>query len=648
MVEEKNNNHNTQQEEVGKKQQTPMDKKSLIAEKAREATRQVFDIPEEGESMDDFMSQIENQGLDDIGEGQILTGTVIQVTENEVLVDVGLKSEGVISIREFQPLLDTEGIKVGDKVDVLLESTEDKEGLIHLSKEKADKIKLWDKLSEVFNNSEIVSGRVLQRIKGGLTVDIGVRAFLPGSQIDLRPVKNLDDLVGKTIDVKIIKLNKFRGNIVVSRRVVLEEQYHQMREETLSKLKPGNIIEGIVKNITEYGAFIDLGGVDGLLHITDMSWGRISKPSDLFYIGQQVDVMVLNYDPERERVSLGYKQKTEDPWLKVEEKYPIGSIVKGKVISVAEYGAFVELEEGVEGLIHVSEMSWVKRVREASAMVNEGDLVEARVLDIDPENRRISLSMKKTEPNPWDLMEQKYPIGTRVKGRVRNITNFGVFVEIEEGIDGLIHISDLSYTERVRHPSDMLKEDEEVEAVVHEIDAQNQRISLSLKHAMGDPWDAVEAKYKVGMEVKGKVTRLTDFGVFVELEKGIEGLVHISELDTKRVKTPKDVLNPGDEKVFRIIKVDPLGKKIGLSLKAMLEEPSDLPRADEDLDVVKKYLDDSDEGFGTGIDLSVYTDEDPSSSDEQDKEDVQDAEDERSDEQRSPEEQDNNIDEEEK
>ncbi|HPQ38791.1 MAG TPA: 30S ribosomal protein S1 [bacterium] len=519
------------------------------------------------------MAQLYEQSFQNITEGQVVKGRVLQVNENEVLVDVGYKSEGVIPVEEFRNLIEAGKLKVGELIDVYLEKTEDSDGLVVLSKEKADKIKIWDEISDKFDNKEVIEGKVIERIKGGLTVDIGVRAFLPGSQIDLRPVRDPERLIGQTLRMRVIKLNKRRGNIVLSRRVILEDERKSMKEETLNALEEEAVVIGVVKNITEYGAFIDLGGIDGLLHITDMSWGRISHPSELLKIGDKVKVKVLKFDADSERVSLGMKQISEDPWLKVAEKYPVGSRVEGKVISLTDYGAFVELEEGVEGLVHVSEMSWTRRIRHPSKIVAIDEKVEAVVLDLDQENKRISLGMKQTETNPWDVVKEKYPIGTRVVGKVRNLTNFGAFVELEEGIDGLIHISDMSWTRRINHPSEVMKKGDEIETVVLDIDVDNERLSLGLKQLEENPWRDAENRFFIGNNVKGTVVRLTDFGAFVELEGGgIEGLVHISELSKDRIESPEEICKVGDELVMKVIKVDVEERRIGLSVRAYQEE----------------------------------------------------------------------------
>jgi small subunit ribosomal protein S1 len=505
-------------------------------------------------------------------EGEVVRGVVLQVSESEVIVDVGYKSEGIIPIEEFRDETGQVGIKPGDTVDVLLEKTEDKEGYVVLSKEKAEKMKVWDDVERAYQERRVVTGRVIERVKGGLAVDIGVRAFLPGSQVDVRPVRNLDSLRGQELRMRVIKVNKKRGNIVLSRKAVLEEENAEKKRDTLETLEEGKVLLGVVKNITEYGAFVDLGGIDGLLHITDMSWGRINHPSEVLNVGDEIKVVVLKFDRESERVSLGYKQLKADPWSTATIRYPAGSRVKGKVVSLTDYGAFVELEQGVEGLIHVSEMSWSKKVKHPSKILTVGQEVECQVLGIDQEAHRISLGLKQTEANPWSQLVEKYPVSSRIKGKVRNLTEFGAFVEVEEGIDGLIHISDLSWTKRVKHPSEVLKKGDVVEAVVLNIDAENQRLSLGLKQLATDIWDEFFAHHKVGDIVEGKVVRITNFGVFAELHEGIEGLVHVSELDEKRIEHPEDHFKVGDVHPMKILKITEADRKIGLSIKAVKQD----------------------------------------------------------------------------
>jgi len=516
------------------------------------------------------MEQLYAESLKHIQEGEIVRGRVVHIGRDSVLVDVGYKSEGVIDLEEFPD--QGRHLQVGEEVDVLLEEKEDSEGQVILSKEKANRIKIWDDISKKYDSNDVVEGVVVARIKGGLTVDIGLKAFLPGSQIDLRPVRNLDKLIGERLHMRIIKLNKRRGNIVLSRRVLLEEERQRAKEKTLASLAEGQIIEGVVKNITEYGAFIDLGGIDGLLHITDMSWGRVSHPSELFAIGDKVKVMVLKFDQEHERVSLGLKQMTPDPWMNVAEKYPETSRVSGKVVSITDYGAFVELEEGIEGLVHVSQMSWARRTRHPSKIVNIGDTIEAVVLSVDRDKKRISLGMKQIEPNPWTTVDERYPVGSEVEGKVRNLTDFGAFIALEEGIDGLIHISDMSWTQRVKHPSEILKKGQRVRAVVLNVDKENERLSLGLKQMELDPWTQVQTKYHVGQDVRVKVVKVTNFGAFAELEDGVEGLIHLSELSREKVADPEDVVSVGQELEAKIIKIDLETRKIGLSVRAFMEE----------------------------------------------------------------------------
>jgi small subunit ribosomal protein S1 len=538
-----------------------------------------FDIDRPGDDENVDMEELYRESLEHIQEGEIIKGRIVQIERDSVLVDVGYKSEGLIPLSEFKE--GAKDLKVGDEVDVLLESKEDSEGLVVLSKEKANKIKVWDEISHVYDTDGMVEGEIIGRIKGGLMVDIGLKAFLPGSQVDLRPVRNLDKLIGQHFPMKIIKLNRRRGNIVLSRRLLLEKEREKAKQETLANLQEGQIVEGVVKNITEYGAFVDLGGIDGLLHITDMSWGRTGHPSELFSVGDKIKVMVLKYDRDNERISLGLKQITPDPWTDVDKKYPEGTQVRGKVVSITDYGAFIELEQGVEGLVHVSQMSWTKRVKHPSKIVNISDMVEAVVLSVDREKKRISLGMKQMEPSPWATADERYPVGTIVEGKVRNLTDFGAFVTLEEGIDGLIHISDLSWSQRIRHPTDVLKKGQKVTAKVLSIDKENERLSLGIKQITPDPWEGVADKYHIGENVRGRVVKLTNFGAFVELEEGVEGLIHISELSRDRVANPADVVQVDQEVWVKILKVDPEGRKIGLSLKAYLEEGGE-PAAVED------------------------------------------------------------------
>ncbi len=522
---------------------------------------QDLDAGFEEEEMD-FATLFETS-MKELNVGDVVTGTIVQLTDDMAVVDVGYKSEGVIPLHEFKDEKGQVSIQVGDEVDVLFERRENENGLISLSKEKADRQKVWNALEE----GAVVEGKIIGRIKGGLTIDIGVHAFLPGSQVDLRPVRNLEKLIGSTFNFKIIKLNKRRGNIVLSRRVLLEEERETLRSSTLETLAEGQVVEGIVKNLTDYGAFIDLGGIDGLLHITDMSWGRVNHPSDVLTVGDKVEVKVLKYDRERERVSLGLKQIAPDPWLEVEGKYPVGERVMGKVVSLTDYGAFIELEDGVEGLIHVSEMSWTKRIKHPNKVLTVGDEVETLVLALDIPNRRISLGLKQVEPNPWEVIGEKFPAGTIIEGQVKNITDFGIFVGVDEGIDGLVHISDLSWTKRVKHPSELFKKGDTVKAAVLNIDRENERFSLGIKQLGTDPWETIPKIYAPGTIVHGKVTSVTDFGIFLEVEEGIEGLIHVSELSMAKVDSPKDFAKVGDELDAVVLSVDTMDRKIALSIK---------------------------------------------------------------------------------
>ena len=542
-------------------------RKAKVLEGAQE---EVAEAPEE--TMEDWF----NRGVGDIEEGEVVRGRVVEVRDSEVLVDIGYKSEGTIAMEEFRHAGTLP--KVGDEIEVYLESKEDSEGLIVLSKDKADKIKVWDAISKSHDSGTPVEGKVVEVVKGGLSVDVGVRAFLPGSQVDLRPVKNLASMLGQVIRAKVIKLNRRRGNVVLSRRAVLEEEREEKRKHTLSVLSEGMVLTGAVKNITDYGAFIDLGGIDGLLHVTDMSWGRVGHPSEIFQIGDQVEVVVLHFDRETGRVSLGYKQKSSDPWAVVDERYPVGAKAQGRVVSLTNYGAFVELEPGVEGLVHVSEMSWTRRVRHPSKLVNVGDMVDVMVLDVNKATKRISLGMKQVEADPWATIEERYKPGERVEGKVRNLTDFGAFVELEPGVDGLLHISDMSWTRNIGHPSEILKKGQSVETQVLNVDRDNKRISLGLKQIQPDPWESVSQRYPMGSRVTGKIVRLTDFGAFVELEPGVDGLLHVSQMSSRPIASPSDLVNVGDELTLMVIRVDPNERRIGLSLKdlaaAILEEPS--------------------------------------------------------------------------
>jgi len=507
------------------------------------------------------------QSFRNIQEGEVIRGRIVQITDDYIMVDIGYKSEGQIPVREFKDESGKIQAAIADEVDVLLELHDDEEGTILLSKEKAAKIKVWDDISRIYNDDGIIEGKVISKVKGGLAVDIGVQAFLPGSQVDLRPVRNLETLIDHTYPFKILKYNKKRRNVVLSRRALLEKEREEMKSETLSNLEDSKVVEGIVKNITDYGVFVDLGGIDGLLHITDMSWGRVGHPSELFQIGDKIKVMVLSFDRENERVSLGLKQLVADPWTNAEQKYPVDTHVKGRVVSLTDYGAFVEIEEGVEGLIHVSEMSWTKKIRHPSKILNVGDEVAAIVLSINPDNKRISLGMKQLEPNPWDVIAEKYPVGTTIAGKIKNITDFGVFIGIDEGIDGLVHISDISWTKRVKHPSEVFKKGQEVEAIVLNIDKENERFSLGIKQLEQDPWETIPQRYPLGSVINGPITNVTDFGLFVELEEGIEGLVHVSEISKEKIKSPVGQYKMGDQITAKVINISPKDRKIGLSVK---------------------------------------------------------------------------------
>jgi len=516
----------------------------------------------------DEMEEYFSESLHQFKEGQVIQGTIIELAKGLATVDVGFKSEGTIHLHEFPK--NGQDLSVGDQIEVFLERVEDNDGNVVLSKEKANKIKLWDSLVIKYEAEEIIDGTIIAKAKGGLTVDIGLKAFLPGSQIDLRPIRNLEKLIGEVFQMRIIKMNKKRGNIVLSRRALLEEQRQNSRSETLQKLEEGSLITGTVKNITEYGIFVDLGGIDGLLHITDMSWGRVNHPSEMFSMGDKLDVMVLKFDKEKERVSLGLKQITPDPWVDVDEKYPVNQRIKGKVVSITDYGIFVELEKGIEGLVHISEMSWSKHVKHPSKMVSIRDEVEAMILTLDKEKKRISLGMKQIEPNPWEEIEEKYPIGVEVIGTIRNLTDFGAFIELEDGVDGLIHISDLSW-KKIKHPSEILKKKDEVKTIVLNIDKEGCRISLGIKQLQPDPWDDIAKNYSIGMEVEGTIIKITGFGVFAEFGDGLEGLIHITQLDSKNVSEPEKVVEIGQKIKAKIVKVDTNNKKIALSIKAYKE-----------------------------------------------------------------------------
>ena len=516
--------------------------------------------------------------------GEIVKGKVIEVRPKEVLVDIGYKSEGVVSGNEFE---DIKAVKIGDVVDVLIEKLEDKEGMVVLSKEKAEFKQNWDKILTICNEGGTITGKVKAAVKGGLLVNIGVEAFLPASQIDIVPPKNLAQFLGNSYEFKVVKINQDRQNIVLSRRELIEQQRSDKRSKLLTEMTPGDIRKGTVKNITDFGAFIDLNGIDGLLHITDMSWGRIGHPSEILKVGQDIDVVVLDISREKERVSLGLKQKLANPWDTIEQKYPVGAKVKGRVVNLVPYGAFVELEPGVEGLVHVTELSWTKRIAKPSDVLKADQEIEAVVLGINREEQKISLGLRQLEANPWDRAQEKYPQGTRVKGKIRNLTSYGAFIELEEGLDGMIHVSDISWTRKINHPSEVLKKGDEVEAVVLEVDKANQRIAVGLKQLTTDPWESIDQLYKVGDLVTGNVTKLASFGAFIGLQHEIDGLVHISQISEERVDKIKNVLKAGQEVTARVIKIDKSDRRIGLSIKAANYSNEQLKAEQAVLDALK-------------------------------------------------------------
>jgi small subunit ribosomal protein S1 len=530
------------------------------------------------------MQDVMSKPMPDFREGSIVKGRILEVRPREVLVDIGYKSEGVISLAEFE---DVENLEVGDEVDVLLERLENDEGMVVLSKEKAAYRQNWNKIAGVFQEDGLIKGKVKSVVKGGLMVNIGVEAFLPASQIDIVPPKDLQQFVGNTYDFKIVKINDDRRNVVLSRRELIEQERSEKRQKFMDGVNVGDRVTGTVKNLTDFGAFIDLDGMDGLLHITDMTWGRLGHPSELVKVGQQLEVQVLDINKEKERVSLGLKQTQKNPWDQIEERFPAGQKVKGKITNLVPYGAFVELEEGVEGLIHVSELSWTKRIMRPSDILTVGQEVEAVVLGVNKEEQKISLGLRQLEPNPWDEIEKKFTIGSRVKGTIRNMTAYGAFVELDEGIDGMIHVSDLSWTRKINHPSEMFKKGDEVEAEVIDIDKTNQRISLGIKQLGDDPWKIIDEKYKIGDLVKGKVSKLASFGAFVELQDDIDGLVHISQLSEDHVAKVKDVLKIGQEVEARVIKVDKVERRIGLSIKAANYTEEQLRKEAETFDTLR-------------------------------------------------------------
>jgi len=526
---------------------------------------------QEEDSAEINIEEMYEQSLRQIQEGELITGEIIKIDEEYVLVDIGYKSEGIIPIREFK---DTDGkvaAKAGDKVDVVLERKENDEGVVTLSMERAKKIKVWDQIRDIQNSDGTIQGKVIHRVKGGLSIDVGLPAFLPGSQIDLQPIRDLDSLVGKVLDLKILKYNKRRNNIIVSRRALLEAERVKHKAKTLSLIEEGSVLTGKVKNITDYGLFVDLGGIDGLLHITDMSWGRVSHPSTMYQRGDEITVKVISFDREKERVSLGIKQLKPDPWAEAPKKFAVGEKVTGRVVNITDYGAFIEIEEGVEGLIHISEMSWTKKVKHPSQIVSIGDTIDAVVLNLDTENKRVSLGIKQIKPNPWNVIEEKYPVGTIIEGRIKNITDFGLFIGIDEDIDGLVHISDISWTKKIKHPSELYKKGDEVQAKVLSIDKESERFSLGIKQLTKDPWEEIPEKFKPGTKVTGKITNITDFGIFVELEEGIEGLIHSSEISKAKAKTSLGKFQIDDVIQTLVVNVSQEDKKIGLSIKKLQE-----------------------------------------------------------------------------
>ncbi|MDY6823294.1 MAG: 30S ribosomal protein S1 [Thermodesulfobacteriota bacterium] len=535
-------------------------------------------------SMEELMAMYEDT-FKQFTEGEVVNGKVIAVDKDYVLVDIGYKSEGQIAINEFKNESGEVNVAIGDEVEVMIEYWDEEHESLILSKDKAEKDKVWEVIKETYDDDGIIKGVIINRVKGGFSVDVGLQAFLPGSQADLRPIRNFDEMVGQTYDFKILKYNRRRNNIVLSRRVLLEQDLAAKRAEVMASLEDGQEVDGIVKNITEYGVFVDLGGVDGLLHITDISWGRVRHPAELFSVGDNIRLKVLSFDLDKKKISLGMKQLAPDPWTTAREKYPVGAKTTGKVVSITNYGIFVELEEGVEGLIHVSEISWTRKIRHPSKVVNVGEEVEAVVLDIQPENRRISLGMKQVEPNPWEVISEKYPVGTVIEGRIKNITDFGLFIGIDDDIDGLVHISDISWIKRIKHPSEIYKKGDLVQAVVLEIDKDNERFSMGIKQLESDPWESVKNRYPISTKVTGTVTNVTDFGIFVELEEGIEGLVHVSEVSTERIKTPVGQYEVGDELSARVMNVNADERKIGLSIKRL--------DIDDEKSLLKDYVDNS-------------------------------------------------------
>ena len=559
---------------------------------------------------DDFETLFE-ESMRSVKPGEVVKGRVVGVTATHVMIDVGYKSEGQIPLQEFLDRGGNVQVKVGDEVDVFFDSSEGENGGIVLSRQRAENIKVWEDIEKAYREGSGVEGVILAKVKGGFKVDVGVPGFLPGSHVDVRPTRNLDKFVGARDRFAVLKYNRPRGNVVVSRRVLLEKEREVLKKEILKVLEEGVILEGTVKNITSYGAFVDLGGIDGILHISDMSWGRINHPSEVVKVGDRIKVAVLRFDAERERISLGMKQISPDPWGSVAEKYAVGVRVQGKVLSLMDYGAFVELEKGVEGLIHISEMSWTKKISHPSKVVQVGETVEVMILNVDPNHRRISLGLKQVLPNPWDQVKDKYPVGSVIQGPVRNVTDFGVFVGVEEGIDGLVHVSDLHWTKKVKHPSELYKKGDMVEAKVLGVDVQNERFSLGIKQLTADPWKVIAERYPVGSKIKGEVTSVPDFGVFVRLEEGVEGLIHVSQLSTERVEKPSSLFKAGDSVEAEVIHVDPQERKIGLSIRAL--------KKTEERQEMEKYLKKEKEGGRFSFEsilneeLRLDRDEEPSS-----------------------------------
>jgi len=526
-------------------------------------------VPQKGSGVGEDFGQMFEESLRSVKPGEIVRGRVVKVGPEFVTIDIGYKSEGHIPLSEFRLRDGRLAVSEGEEIDVFFDAADSEQEGIVLSRAKAEQFRVWRDIEDAYVQKGAVEGVIVGKVKGGLKVDIGVPAFLPGSHVDIRPVRDLDRFIGRKGRFAVLKYNRARANVVVSRRAVLEQERESLREDTLKLLEEGVILEGTVKNITDYGAFVDLGGIDGLLHITDMSWGRIGHPAEMVTVGEKLKVVVLKYDPERERVSLGLKQLIPDPWGSVAERYSVGSRIRGKVVSLADYGAFIELEQGVEGLLHVSEMSWTKRIAHPSKVLEKDQEVEAVILDIDPAHRRISLGLKQVGPNPWELVRANHPVGSRIHGKIKSVTDFGVFVEVEEGIDGLAHISDLHWTKKVKHPSELYKKGDEVDAVVLGVDVENERVSLGIKQAVTDPWLTLPQRHPVGSRIHGRVTSVTDFGVFVEIEEGIEGLIHISQLSTERVEKPSALFQVGKEVEAEVIHIDPREHKMGLSVKAL-------------------------------------------------------------------------------